>query len=80
MGFGRRIVLVRGLVELTPVCLLDEPMMGSASLDLDGSTDAALPTVIYVTYFVLFWTTSSPDPPPNVLEELRTVVGRLTER
>ena len=57
MGFGRQIVLVRELVELTPVCLLDEPMMGSASLDLDGSTDAskdvALLTIIHVTYSVL---------------------------
>ena len=57
MGLGRQIVLVRELVELTPVCLLDEPMMGSASLDLDGSTDAseavALLTIIHVTYSVL---------------------------
>ena len=52
VGFGRQIVLVRELVELTPVCLLDEPMMGSASLDLDDSMDAALPIVLHVTHLV----------------------------
>ena len=70
MGLGRQIVLVRELVELTPVCLLDGPMMESASLGLDDSTDAALPTVINVTHSVVFCTTSSRDPPPDLLEGL----------